>query len=87
MKPFAFRYFNDAWNKAWLHGIPKHDTEADGEIGPRMSIALLCAEADPAETLARLMKTGPLPVVGAGGAGGECGGGGGGGSGSGGGSD
>ena len=74
LKPSTPRYFNDAWNKAWLHGIPKHDTEADGEIGPRMSIALLCAEADPAETLARLMKTGPLPVVGAGGAGGECGG-------------
>ena len=37
-------YFNKAWNATWTHGIPKHDIEADGEIGPRISIALLCAE-------------------------------------------
>jgi hypothetical protein len=39
-------YFNKAWNRTWTHGIPHHDLEADGEIGPRVSIALLCAEAD-----------------------------------------
>ena len=36
-------YFNKPWNRTWTHGIPHHDFEADGEIGPRMSIALLCA--------------------------------------------
>jgi hypothetical protein len=47
-------YFNDVWNKRWTHGIPKHDFERDGAIGPRISIALLCAEADPKITLGRL---------------------------------
>ena len=37
-------YFNRPWNRSWTHGIPKHDFEADGVIGPRISIALLCAE-------------------------------------------
>jgi hypothetical protein len=37
-------YFNKDWNRTWTHGIPKHDSEADGDIGPRISIALLCAE-------------------------------------------
>ena len=40
------RYFNKAWNRTWTHGIPHHDCEDDGAIGPRISIALLCAEAD-----------------------------------------
>ena len=51
-------YFNDVWNREWTHGIPKHDLKNDGEIGPRISIALLCAEADPTETFARLCKIG-----------------------------
>ena len=55
-------YFNDTWNRAWTHGIPKHDIEIDGEIGPRISIALLCAEADPKETLARLSKIGNVSI-------------------------
>lgn len=33
-------------NRTWTHGIPHHDYDADGDIGPRMSIALLCAEGD-----------------------------------------
>ena len=39
-------YFNKPWNKTWTHGIPHHDYDGDGDIGPRMSIALLCAEGD-----------------------------------------
>ena len=39
-------YFNKLWNRTWTHGIPHHDYDADGDIGPRMSIALLCAEGD-----------------------------------------
>eukprot|EP01043_Picozoa_sp_COSAG02_P026903 COSAG02_NODE_1563_length_11913_cov_6.216438_7_plen_859_part_00 len=39
-------YFNKPWNRTWTHGIPHHDYDADGDIGPRMSIALLCAEGD-----------------------------------------
>ena len=39
-------YFNKPWNLSWTHGIPHHDYDADGDIGPRMSIALLCAEGD-----------------------------------------
>jgi len=39
-------YFNKPWNRTWTHGIPHHDYEGDGDIGPRMSIALLCAEGD-----------------------------------------
>ena len=57
-------YFNDTWNKAWTHGIPKHDVEADGAIGPRISIALLCANADPAETLKRMSKLHGLAIPG-----------------------
>ena len=49
-------YFNDKWNARWTHGIPKHDVDRDGTIGPRISIALLCAEADPSSTLERLNK-------------------------------
>lgn len=37
-------YFNDVWNKSHNHGIPPHDQGADGPVGPRISIALLCAE-------------------------------------------
>eukprot|EP01052_Picozoa_sp_SAG31_P003634 SAG31_NODE_142_length_22669_cov_18.630040_9_plen_99_part_00 len=39
-------YFNKQWNRTWTHGIPHHDYERDGDIGPRMSVALLCAEGD-----------------------------------------
>ena len=51
-------YFNNVWNKAWTHGIPKHDVENDGPIGPRISIALLCAEANAQETFLRIQKLG-----------------------------
>lgn len=37
-------YFNDAWNRSWTHGVPPHDVDADGPCGPRISVALLCAE-------------------------------------------
>ena len=37
-------YFNDVWNRSYTHGIPPHDKERDGAGGPRISIALLCAE-------------------------------------------
>ena len=37
-------YFNKDWNRTWTHGVPHHDVESDGAIGPRMSLALLCAE-------------------------------------------
>ena len=50
------RYFNDKWNRTWTHGIPHHDVEHDGEIGPRMSVALLCTEGN-LDTLKQLMKT------------------------------
>ena len=67
-------YFNDKWNRAWTHGIPKHDAEADddGEMpGPRISIALLCAEADPGgatcslEVMRLLKRQGGLALPGA----------------------
>ena len=35
-------FFNKAWNRTWTHGIPHHD-RADGDLGPRMSMSLLCA--------------------------------------------
>lgn len=38
-------YFNDVWNRSYTHGIPPHDVERDGVGGPRISIALLCAES------------------------------------------
>jgi hypothetical protein len=40
-------YFNNDWNRTWSHGIPSHDYDKDGEVGPRISIALLCAEGSP----------------------------------------
>jgi len=40
-------FFNGPWNEDHTHGIPAHDTEADGECGPRISVAFLCAEGAP----------------------------------------
>jgi len=40
-------YFNDVWNNDNTHGIPAHNTESDGESGPRISVALLCAPGPP----------------------------------------
>jgi len=49
-------YFNDRWNRSWNHGIPPHDEGADGKCGPRISIALLCAEGTEACALPRKAK-------------------------------
>jgi len=44
-------YFNDVWNRSYTHGIPPHDESRDGPGGPRISIALLCAEPAPKDML------------------------------------
>lgn len=44
-------YFNTVFNDDHTHGIPAHDTAADGEAGPRISVALLCAEGPPPNAL------------------------------------
>ena len=49
-------YFNDKWNRSWNHGIPPHDEQADGPCGPRISIALLCAEGTEACALPKKQK-------------------------------
>ena len=44
LKSGTLCFFNADYNDNHTHGIPLHDVEADGECGPRISVALLCAE-------------------------------------------
>jgi hypothetical protein len=44
-------YFNSVFNDDHTHGLYPHDTAADGEAGPRISVALLCAEGPPPNAL------------------------------------
>jgi len=57
-------WFNDVWNTAHTHGVPKIEA-GEGGCGPRISIAMLCAPKAPPQMACRIdeVKAAEIKVV------------------------